>query len=38
MTTYAIFYEEFDCEVWVTLKVGDRESIDTIKELLFYEI
>lgn len=36
--TYAIFYQEFDCEVWVTLKVGDRESIDTIKELLFYEI
>jgi hypothetical protein len=38
MSTYAIFYKEFDCEVWVTLKVGDRESIDTIKELLFYEI
>jgi hypothetical protein len=34
MTTYAIFID--DCEVWVTLKVGDRESIDTARELIGY--
>jgi len=38
MKTYAIFYKEFDCEVWVNIKVGTKESLDTIKELLFYEI
>ena len=36
--TYAIFYGVFDCEVWVNLKVGTRESLDTIKELIFEEI
>jgi hypothetical protein len=34
--TYAIFIN--DCEVWVTLKVGDRESIDTARELIGYEL
>jgi len=38
MTTYAIFNQKHDCEIWVTLKVGDRESIDTIKELISYEL
>jgi len=38
MTTYAIFNQKHDCEIWVTLKVGDRESIDTIKELIGYEL
>ena len=35
---YAIFNRKHDCEIWVTLKVGDRESIDTIKELIAYEL
>jgi len=38
MKTYAIFNQKYDCEIWVTLKVGDRESIDTIKELISYEL
>lgn len=36
--TYAIFNQEHDCEIWVTLKVGDLESIDTIKELIAYDL
>jgi hypothetical protein len=38
MTKYAIFNQKHDCEIWVTLKVGDLESIDTIKELISYEL
>jgi hypothetical protein len=34
--TYAIFIN--DCEIWVTLKVGDRESIDTARELIAYQL
>lgn len=36
MTTYAIFNQKHDCEIWVTLKVGDRESIDTARLLIDY--
>ena len=32
--TYAIFNQKYDCEIWVNLKLGDRESIDTIKLLI----
>lgn len=38
MNIYAIFFKEFDCEVWVKIKFGTRESINTIKELIFYQI
>jgi hypothetical protein len=38
MTKYAIFNQKHDCEIWVTLKVGDLESIDTVKELIGYEL
>jgi hypothetical protein len=34
MTTYAIFNQKHDCEIWVTLKVGDLESIETIREFI----
>lgn len=36
--TYAIFNQKHDCEIWVTLLVGDLESIDTIRELISYEL
>ena len=36
--TYAIFNEKHDCEIWVNLKLGDRESIDTARELIFLEM
>jgi hypothetical protein len=36
--TYAIFDQKSDCEIWVNLKLGDRESIDTIRELIRYEL
>lgn len=32
--TYAIFNQKHDCEIRVTLKIGDRESIDTARELI----
>jgi hypothetical protein len=37
-STFAIFNQKFDCEIWVNLKLGDRESIDTIRELIKYEL
>jgi hypothetical protein len=37
-TTYAIFNQKFDCEIWVNLKLGNRESIDTARELIFLEL
>jgi len=36
--TYAIFSQKHDAEVWVNLKLGDRESIDTARELIFMEM
>lgn len=36
MSKYAIFID--DCEVHLDVKVGDRESIDTIRELIGYEM
>jgi hypothetical protein len=36
--TYAIFNQKHDCEVWVTLKVGDRESVETARELIAIEM
>jgi hypothetical protein len=36
--TYAIFNQKHDCEIWVNLKLGDRESIDTARELIFLEM
>jgi hypothetical protein len=36
--TYAIFDQKSDCEIWVNLKVGTLESIDTIRELIRYEL
>ena len=38
MTKYAIFNQKHDCEIWVTLKLGDAESIDTIKKLISHEL
>lgn len=38
MKTYAIFNQKHDCEIWVSLKEGDIDSIDTIKELISYEL
>jgi hypothetical protein len=38
MTTYAIFNRKFDCEIWVNLKVGNRESMDTVRELISYQL
>lgn len=36
--TYAIFSEKHDCEIWVNLKLGDRESMDTVRELIKHEM
>ena len=36
--TYAIFNQKYDCEIWVNLKLGDRESMDTARELIFLEM
>ena len=36
--TYAIFDQKSDCEIWVNLKLGDRDSIDTVRELIKYEM
>ena len=36
--TYAIFSQKYDCEIWVNLKLGDRESMDTVRELIKYEM
>jgi hypothetical protein len=36
--TYAIFDQKSDCEIWVNLKLGDLESIDTIRELIKYQL
>jgi hypothetical protein len=38
MTTYAIFNRKFDCEIWVNLKVGTLESMDTVRELISYQL
>lgn len=38
MTTYAIFNQKYDCEIWVDLKLGDLDSIDTVRELISYEL
>ena len=36
--TYAIFSQKHDAEIWVNLKLGDRESIDTARELIFIDM
>ncbi|MFZ4380038.1 MAG: hypothetical protein ACOYN1_09800 [Polynucleobacter sp.] len=36
--TYAIFNQKHDCEIWITLKVGDRESVETARELIAIEM
>jgi hypothetical protein len=36
--TYAIFNQKYDCEIWVNLKLGDRESMDTVRELIFLDM
>lgn len=36
--TYAIFNQKHDCEIWVTLKIGDRESVETARELIAIEM
>jgi hypothetical protein len=36
--TYAIFNQKYDCEVWVNLKLGDRDSMDTVRELIFLDM
>lgn len=36
--TYAIFSQKHDCEVWVKLKLGDRESMDTARELIIEQM
>jgi hypothetical protein len=36
--TYAIFNRKYDCEIWVNLKMGDRESIDSARELIFMQL
>ena len=38
MKTYAIFNQKHDCEIWVNLKEGDFESLDTVRELIGYEL
>lgn len=38
MTTYAIFNRKFDCEIWVNVKVGTRDSMDTVRELISYQL
>lgn len=38
MKTYAIFNRKFDCEIWVNLKVGTLESMDTARELIFIDL
>ena len=38
MKTYAIFNQKHDCEIWVELILGDKDSLDTIKELIGYEM
>lgn len=36
--TYAIFNQKYDCEVWVNLKLGDRDSMETVRELIFLDM
>lgn len=36
--TYAIFNKPYDCEIWVNLKMGTLDSIDTIRELISDEL
>jgi hypothetical protein len=36
--TYAIFNRKYDCEIWVNLKVGDYDSIDSARELIFLDM
>lgn len=36
MNTYAIFID--DLEIHVSLKVGTRESVETVRELIKYEL
>lgn len=38
MKTYSIFNQKYDCEIWVELILGSSESLDTIKELINYEL
>jgi hypothetical protein len=38
MKTYAIFNRKYDCEIWVSLKVGTLESMDTARELIFIDL
>ena len=38
MKTYAIFNRKYDSEIWVNLKVGTLESMDTIREMISYEL
>lgn len=38
MKTYAIFSQKYDSEIWVTLRVGTRESLHTAKELIELDI
>ena len=38
MKTYAIFNRKFDCEIWVNLKVGTLESMDTAREMIFMDL
>jgi hypothetical protein len=36
--THTILNKKHDCKIVITLKVGDNESIDTIEELITYEL
>ena len=36
--TYAIFNQKYDCEIWVNLKLGDRDSMETVRELIFLDM
>jgi len=38
MTTYAIFSSKHDSEIWVNLKVGTLESMETVRELVIEEM
>ena len=38
MKTYAIFSYKHDSEIWVNLKVGTLESMDTVRELVIEEM
>ena len=38
MKTYAIFNRKYDCEIWVNLKWGTLESMDTVREMIFIDL